>query len=182
MEAALSWIGTVVEWFGQFIPRFTIVPPTHGAIRYNSRSRVTTALTDGWHFYWPALHYFQSYPVKNQTADLRPQKLTTKDDKTVLVGALVSYEIIDVEAILAHTWDAEDTTRDRALRAVTRVVLSHTWEELKQEARRGTLDTKLKHQAQKALDSYGVKVTEMSLTDLTLTRVFSLVQSTNQIT
>lgn len=181
MGEALAWIGELVQWFARFIPRFEIIPPTHAAIRYNSRTDEVTALKSGWHWYWPVLHDFQRYPVKRQTIDLRPQKLTTKDDKVILVGALIAYEIKDIKAILAETWDAEETTRDSALRATTRVVLGLAWDELKEEARKGTLDTKLRREAQKALEPYGVSVLEMSLTDLTPTRVYALVQSTNQI-
>jgi regulator of protease activity HflC (stomatin/prohibitin superfamily) len=181
MESALAWIGELVNWFGQFIPRFQIVPPTHAAIRYNSRTRHTQSLADGWHWFWPVLHHFHFYPVKRQTIDLRPQKLTTKDNITVIAGSLITYEIVDIEAILAHTWDAEETTRDAALRAASRVVPALEWEELKEEQRKGTIDTKLKHQAQKALEPYGVKVLEMSLTDLAKTKVYALVQSTNTL-
>lgn len=180
IESAFGWIGQLVGWIGAWIPRLEIVPTTHGAVKFRRGDEVV-ALGPGLHFWWPLITEFRKYPTAIQTVDLRPQKLTTKDDQTVLVGALIAYTITDIAAGLAHTWDLEETLRDGALRAVTRVVLGLTWEELKQEARKGTLDTKLRREAQKALTQYGAEVSEMSLTDITRTKVYSLVQSTNLI-
>jgi regulator of protease activity HflC (stomatin/prohibitin superfamily) len=180
MDSALAWIGQIAEWIGRWIPRLEIVSVTHAAVKFR-RGNEVTSLPAGLHVYWPLITEFRTYPIARQTVDLRPQKLTTKDDRTVLVGALIAYIITDIEKILAHTWDPEETLRDAALRAVTRVVLGFTWEELKQEARKGTLDTKLRKEAQKALLPYGVEVQEMSLTDLAATKVYSLVQSSNSI-
>lgn len=169
-----------MEWFGQFVPRIVIVPTTHAAIKWRRGDEVH-ALSAGLHVYWPLVTIFKQYPIAMQSMDLRPQKLTTGDNKTVLVGAMISYRITDIEKVLAHTWDADATIADAALRVATRIVLSLHWEELKNKAKKRTLDTMLKNEAQRVLERYGVEVIEMTLTDLALTKVYSLVQSTNVI-
>jgi regulator of protease activity HflC (stomatin/prohibitin superfamily) len=180
MESAFAWIGWIMEWFGQFIPRIVIVPTTHAAIKFRRGDEVIP-LSAGLHFYWPLITVFKQYPIAMQSMDLRPQKLTTADDRAVLVGAMISYRIVDIEKALAHTWDPDSTIADAALRVATRVVLGLHWAELKNKAQKRTLDTMLKNEAQRVLEKYGVEVIEMTLTDLALTKVYSLVQSTNVI-
>lgn len=180
MESALGWLGAIMDWIGQFIPRIEILPTTDGAVKFVRGSRVVP-IGAGLHVYWPLTTKFIRLAVATQTLDLRPQKLTTADDKTVIVGGLISYEIEDIKKALADTWNVDATIKDASLRAVTRTVLSLSWDELKSKARKGTLDTILRNEARKALEPYGVRVLEMSLTDLATTRVYSLVQATNEI-
>lgn len=180
MESAFAWIGAVMEWVGAWIPRIVIIPTTHAAIKFRRGDEVIP-LKAGLHVYWPLVTLLKQYPIAMQSMDLRPQKLTTGDDKSVLVGAMISYRIANIEKALAHTWDPDSTIADAALRVATRVVLSLHWGELKNKAQKRTLDTMLKNEAQRVLERYGVEVIEMTLTDLALTKVYSLVQSTNVI-
>lgn len=180
MENAFAWLGAIMEWLGAFVPRVEILPTTDGAVKFVRGSKVVP-LKPGLHVYWPFTTKFIKLPVVAQTLDLRPQKLTTKDDRTVIVGGLISYEIEDIRKALAETWNVDATIKDAVLRAVTRTVLGLTWDELKEKARKGTLDTVLRNEAKRVLEDYGVRVLEMSLTDLATTKVYSLVQATNQI-
>lgn len=180
MEGAFAWISAIVDWLGKFFPRFPIVPKTHRAVKFVRGDKVVP-LEPGVHVYWPLVTEFLRYPVTRQTLDLRPQKLTTADDRTVLIGAMISYEIDDITKALVDTYNVDSTIHDAALRVATRIILTLTWDELKSEARRRTLDTKLRNEAQRVLGDYGVNVIEMSLTDLAVTKVYSLAQSTNVI-
>lgn len=182
MESALGWVGAIVEWFGQLIPRWTIIGPTHGAIKYDSWKRKVYALAHGWHTYWPVRSAIHSHAIAQQSLDLRPQVVTTRDDKTVLIGLLITYEIDDIERVLAHTWDADETVKDSALSAAARVCLALTWEELKTAAQTGKLDIRLRSAARRVLTEYGVKVIKTTITDLAQTRVYKIVTSGNTIT
>ncbi len=180
MDQAFAWIGAITEWFGKFIPRVVVLPVTDRAVKF-VRGKKVVPLEPDLHVYLPFTTKFVQLPVVAQTLDLRPQKLTTADDKTVIVGSLISYEIVDIQKALAETFHVDSTIRDSVLRAVTRVVLGLSWNDLREMARKGTLDTRLKNEAQKALDPYGVRVIQMSLTDLAITKVYSLVNSNNSI-
>jgi regulator of protease activity HflC (stomatin/prohibitin superfamily) len=180
MESAFAWLGSVMEWIGAFIPRVEILPTTDGAVKF-VRGHKIVPLGPGLHVYWPLTTKFTRLAVVQQTLDLRPQKLITKDDRTVVVSGIISYEIGDIKKALADTWNVDATIKDAVLRATTRTVLALTFEELKEKARKGTLDTILRNEARKALEQYGVNVIEMSLADFAPTRVYSLVQATNEI-
>jgi len=67
--------------------------------------------------------------------------------------------------------------KDIALSAVHDVCCRMSWHDLKDEQRRGTLDTKLKNEAKKSLEDYGVRVLKTMLTDLAPCRVVKLIQS-----
>lgn len=179
MESALGWIAQIVQWIGQFIPRWVIIHTTHGGVKFVYGHRVIP-LAAGFHFYWPLTTDIVVYPVARQAVDLRSQTLTTADGRTIVAGGLIVYEIDDIEKILAHTFDPDDTIKDIALSAVHDVCAGKTWEELQTEVRSGRLDTALRSEARKFLAPYGVKLLKMTLTDLAPCRVLKLVQSMAQ--
>ena len=136
------------------------------------------ALGPGIHWYWPARTNFHTYPIARQTDNLPSQVLVTTDDKTVVIGAMIVYQVEDIEMLLAHTYSAEKTIQDIGLSAIRRVCCRMSWADLKAEDQKGTLDTKLKNAAASGLEDYGVLVLKTMLTDLAPARVLRLVQST----
>lgn len=208
MESALAWIGKLAEWIGQWIPRWVIINPTHGGIKYTgfmiplsyrrSCARALTAigydcghfdgamrvtpLPPGIHFYWPATTSYDHYPTVLQVDDLRSQTVVTADEpeRTIVVGGMISYRVHDIEKLLAHSYNAMKLIRDVAMTAIHNVCSKATWAELKEGQRRGTLDTKLRNEARKQLEEFGVTVVKVQLTDLAPTRVYKVMQSTSK--
>lgn len=178
MGGALEWISQIVGWVGQFIPRWVIVHTTHGAIKFVRGAKVVT-LGAGWHLYWPLTTDFVTYPTARQAVDLRTQTFVTSDDRTIGVGGLIVYEIKDIAAILAHTFDPEVTIRDITASAIHDVCCRKTWDELKAGQRNGSLDRELRREASRGLERYGVKVLKTTLTDLAPCRVLKVIQSTS---
>lgn len=179
MESAFAWLGQIIDWFGQWIPRYEIVDTTHGAIKWVGGSKVVS-LGPGQHWYWPIRTKFQQFPVARQAANLITQTLVTQDDKTIVVGGLIVFEIKNLEAILAHTYDPDQTIKDIALSAIHRVVIGRTWAQIKDDFKTGALERELKAEAKRELDRYGVKVLKATLTDLATAKVYKVVQSTSQ--
>jgi regulator of protease activity HflC (stomatin/prohibitin superfamily) len=177
MDAALGWIGHIVSWFGAFIPRWTIIRTTHGGCKFVRGSKVI-ALGPGLHFYWPVTTELLTYPTARQAADLRTQTLMTTDGKTLVVGGLIVYEIKDIEAILAHTWDPEQTVKDIALSAIHEVLVRMSWIDIRTASELGTLNLRLRKRVRSELAKYGVKVLKCTITDLAQTRVYKIIQST----
>lgn len=176
MEAAFAWVGQFVEWIGQFVPRLRIIRSTHGAIKFVKgapRLVLGPCLT----VFWPLVTDFLEYPVVRQGVGLREQTLVTIDDRTIVTGGMLIYEVDDLLKLLGSTYSAEQTIRDIALTALHDVCCRMTWDDLKREQQRGTLDTKLKNEAQRALSPYGVKVVKLMLTDLSPCRAYRLVMS-----
>lgn len=192
MESALGWLGALIEWFGQFFPRWTIVNTTEAGVKWITRWRRTSRWTwvsyievqafgPGMQFHWPVRTELLKHPVARQTLDLRPQTLSTADDKPILAGGLISYRIHDIEKALAHTEHIDSTIRDAALSAIHSVITKMTWSELKAAEQSEELDKKLRLAARRVLEPYGVRVIKMSITDLAPTRVIKLAMSSDTI-
>ncbi len=177
MQGAFEWIGQIIAWFGAFVPRWVILDTTMGGVKFVGGKRAV-ALGPGIHWYWPARTNLQTYPIARQTDNLPSQILVTTDDKTVVISAMIVYQVEDIEMLLAHTYSAEKTIQDIGLSAIRRVCCRMSWADLKAEDQKGTLDTKLKNAAAAGLEDYGVLVLKTMLTDLAPARVLRLVQST----
>jgi regulator of protease activity HflC (stomatin/prohibitin superfamily) len=176
MDAALAWVGWIAEWIGKLVPRWVILDTTEGAVKF-VRGRRVEVLGPGIHWYWPALTVFWEHPTARQATNLRTQTLVTIDDKVIAVGGILVYCVSDLQQLLANTHNADATVCDIALTAIHDVCCRMTWDDLKREQQRGTLDTKLKNTAQRALNEYGVSVIKTMLTDLAPCRVLKIVQS-----
>lgn len=189
MGEALAWIGQIVEWVGKFIPRFTLLDSTAGAVKFEGfflppwlrkfkdPMRVTV-LGPGLHWYWPATTSFQAYPTALQTDDLPSQTIETADGVTITVSGMITYRITDLGKLLPQTHSAYKLIQVLTLAAVHSTVCKLTKEQLSTEQRKGTLNTKLRNAVQKTLTDYGVDVEDCMLTDHAKSKVFRLIQST----
>lgn len=179
MDSAFAWLGQLVEWFGRLIPRWQVLDTTQGAIRYRGGNRPAYCGPGVW-WWWPARDVWQEYPIARQADRLQTQTIVTTDDKVIVVGGLIVYSVDDLLKLATTTFQPSTAVKDLALTAIHDVCCQMTWEELKTEQRKGTLDTKLKNAAQRALNDYGVRVLKVMLTDLAPARVLKLMQSMSQ--
>lgn len=177
MDNAFAWLSNLIEWFGQLIPRWVLIDPTERGIKFVWGSRVVI-VEPGIVWYWPAVTRFMVHPVVRQSNNLKTQTITLKDGKTAAVGGMCVFEIKDIEAAFVHTYDTDETIRDITLSAIHDVCCILTWEEMTEQQRTGELDRKLKAEARKELERYGVRVLKMTLTDLAPVRVLKIVQAT----
>ena len=178
MDSALAWVGQIANWIGKFIPRWLILDTTEGAVKFKS-GKTAVALGPGIHWYWPVTTKITEYPTAFQADRLQTQTLVTTDDKVIIVGAMISYSVIDILPLISGTHSAVMTVKNLAMTAVHDVCCRMSWEELKAEQRKGTLDTKLRNMAQRMLTKYGVHVEQLTLIDLAPARVLKLMRSTS---
>jgi regulator of protease activity HflC (stomatin/prohibitin superfamily) len=189
VESALAWIGQIAAWIGQWIPRWTLLDSTEGAVKFEGfflpascrrykGSMRTSVCEPGLHWYWPATTSLQSYPTAFQTDNLPSQTMETADGIPITVGGMLTYTVDDLSKLLTQTHSAVKMIQFLTLAAIHDVCCNLTWEALRNEQRRGTLDTKLKNAAQRQLTDFGVRVVKCMLTDMAKTRVYRLIQST----
>lgn len=174
MDSAFAWIQQLTEWLGRFVPRWVVLESTQAAVKFVYGRTIVTQ-REGVVWWWPVVTSISVYPVARQAHDLRAQTIVTKDDKCYAVGGLIVYEIADVEKIVAHTYDPDDTIRDVALTAIHDACIQHDSTSLMDAARSGKLDREMRAEAKKQLDAYGVRVIRMTLTDLAPCRVLRIV-------
>jgi len=175
---AFEWISSIIEWFGKFFPRWIILDTTEGAVKFVRGSK-PIALRAGIHWFWPITTKVTQYPTAFQADRLPTQTITTTDDVVIVVGSMISYAVDDILPLVSTTHSAMTTVNNLAMSAVHHICCRMSWEELRGEQRRGTLDTKLRNAAQKSLSKYGVAVEELVLVDMAKARVLKLMQSTS---
>lgn len=178
IESAFGWLGQLIQWFGSFFPRWVVVPTTHGWVKFVRGSNVKSGGA-GIVWYWPAVTEFEQYPTARQTISLATQTITTTDGKVVSVSGMLVYEIFDLEKILAHTMDPDDTIRDIAQSSLHDVCSHKSYEELR-VGQGKKLDTALRAEARKDLEDYGVRPLKFTLTTFAPSRVLRLVTTTSQ--
>jgi regulator of protease activity HflC (stomatin/prohibitin superfamily) len=178
MDSALAWIGQIAAWIGQWIPRWSILDTTEGAIKYVGGKKIVVC-GPGVHFYWPARTSFVPYPTARQTDRLEMQTMESKDGKTFIAGGTLTYCVEDLTKLVPVTHSPSTAVIDIAMTAVHDVLCQYDWAELQTKQRKGTLKTELRNEAQKALTELGVRVVMLKLNTMARARVIKISQSTS---
>jgi regulator of protease activity HflC (stomatin/prohibitin superfamily) len=176
MESAFAWLGAIFEWFGRWIPRVLIVDTIHKAVKF-VWGKNAVPLEPGWYLWWPISTTVTVYPTARQACTLPAQTISTADDRSVIVGGVFVYEIVDILTAVATTYEPEETAKTIVLSAVHEVCVKYTWKELQEKVRDGSLSKEMKADAVNELKKYGIKTISLTLTDLAPARVIKLVNT-----
>ena len=178
MDSAFAWLRDCAEWLGRFVPKWTIIDTTGGAVKFVRGKRVVVC-GPGIHWFWPIMTTMIEYPIARQTDRLESQCLETVDGKTFIVAGTITYMVENLALLIPMVHLATKNTIDLAMAALHDVCCDMSWEELQRENRKGTLKTKLRNEAQKQLGEYGIKVIKFQLNSIARARVLKLYQSTS---
>lgn len=173
LDSALGWIGEVIHWFGQWIPRWEIVETTHGWVKWIKGSRIESGGA-GVVWYWPATTKLGIHPTARQTMNLTTQLLETSDDKAFVIGGVVTYEIDDLEKVLAHTFDPDHTIHDIAQTAIADACSGKTWADLREGINSGKFYTEMRQGLARDLKTFGVRVIKARVSDFAPCRVYRI--------
>ena len=177
LDSALGWVGQVADWFGAFVPRWYILDVTEGAIKYvKGEPRYVEPGRVMW--WWPATTKYVLYPVVRQTDRLETQTMVSRDGKTFVVSATITYSVSDLMLLIPTCHNPVTTIAELSMTAIHDVCADMEWSVLQDEQRRGTLKTKLRNAAQRQLKDYGVLVLELRLNSLATARVIRLLHTT----
>ena len=107
---------------------------------------------------------------KPDTYKLSGINITTTDNKTALIGAVVEYVIKDPIKWLIENSTAEGNFHDIAWGTCGELLTTVEWDELKQKSTR----TKTKNKLAAECEHLGVEIMSVSFGDIVLNRVYSL--------
>ena len=183
MESAFAWIGALIEWLGLWIPRLTIVDTTRGWVKF-VRGRIVRSGGPGLVWHWPLITKLTVFPVVRDSLNCKPQTITMASGETALVEAVVIYEILDIEKLVAHTADPFSTIEDLVMGAILYVLEGvDSWADIQRlskrepRARNSELNYRFKTEVQRELVPYGVNVFDVFLQNKAKARVIKLVNS-----
>jgi regulator of protease activity HflC (stomatin/prohibitin superfamily) len=171
IESAFAWITDFVMWLASLVPRWRFTRSTHEGVAY-LLGKYVRHWKAGAHFYWPPITDFDEIPVVRQTMDLPEQTITTKDLKTVLASAVITYRISDVVVALSQQWDYEDTIRDLSQAALRDYVCEREFEAIATQRRHS--GKQMATMANDELKEWGVEVINMRLQEFAITKAVSL--------
>jgi len=130
-------------------------------------------LETGLHWKWPVLEDVVSVLACVTTMPLQPQTLTTSDDKSVVVAAIVKYQISKPEPYVTDIWDQKDVLADVAMGSVQQAVSGATYTELVS----APPEEKILKMVRKETLRYGFDVLKVTFTDIGKIRSIRLIQA-----
>jgi membrane protease subunit HflC len=164
-------IEVIIQFLDDILP-FTVVPHYDRGVRLRFGKKASGALTPG--FYWkiPFVDQVLKAMVKTTTLELGPQAVTTRDNNHVVVKGVVKYEIDDVVTLLLEVNDPVDAVNDMARGIIRDSITSLDFSQINTR----DLVDKIKGRIVTEARKWGIKVTQVTITDL------GLIQSVHLIT
>jgi regulator of protease activity HflC (stomatin/prohibitin superfamily) len=171
VEKAFGWIGEIFQSLLKLLPWLVIVPATHGGVAFVRGYRVKE-WKPGLHWYWPVATTYKLMATVRQTQMIQSKVVMTKDLKTVIVGALVTYTVDDVVAAIARIADLPSDIMERSQGAILTVVSENTLEEIQSD--RISFNKNVTERVSGVLNGYGVYILQAQLTEFAPCRAFSI--------
>jgi regulator of protease activity HflC (stomatin/prohibitin superfamily) len=103
-----------------------------------------------------------STPTVTTTLELRPQTLTTKDNKSIVVSAIVKYQIKDAKLYLLEVWDQADVLKDVTMGAIRQTIGRLPYADLASP----DVETSVLEVVRKEVNQYGFKIHRVTFADL----------------
>ena len=104
------------------------------------------------------------------TTSLDTQSLTTKDGKSIVIEAVLTHKIVDIQKILLEVEDADDALTDSASGYIAEQVTQHTWAQVRKPEFPKSLKPHIQRQARK----WGIGVTKVQFSDCALAPSYRL--------
>lgn len=172
MSIGLDWLNDIAAWIGELFPRWDLLEVDRGGVKYLPGGRVKV-LEPGIYWWWPATTTVVEIPIKRKTLTIS-QRLTTKDDFTVLVNTVIAFSVDDVYKAIVETTDFEDTIGEMAQKITIKPIMSRTFEETCRDmSESNNMRNEVTRAARSLLSDFGVNVIDAYVSDFTVTTVFS---------
>ncbi|MCE9533145.1 MAG: SPFH domain-containing protein [Planctomycetes bacterium] len=171
MDKALGWLGDIFQALLKIFPVLVVVPATHAGVVF-SRGRNVRVWDPGLHVYWPLVSIYKVMTTVRQTQMLQSKVVMTKDLKTVIVGALVTYFVDDIMTALAKIADLPSDIIERSTEGILEEVSKHTLEEIQVD--RTKFNERMTERVSKSLNGYGVHVLQTQLTEFAPCRAVAI--------
>ncbi len=127
-------------------------------------------LKTGWNWKYPFVEKVQSVFHTTNTFHITNVNVTTKDNKTISVGPIIEYQIIDATKYILDFNEAESNMHDLSRGIIADYLTDCTWEECKKKS---TL-TAIKNKMKKQYEDMGVEIIQVLFGDIAVSPAFTL--------
>lgn len=170
---AFDFINDIMRWFEKFIPHWALLDPTEGGVKFTHKKPTTLLVPGEIYWWWPVVSNVYTIETKRQTMTIT-QRLTTKDEITVMVTTVIVFTVDDVLKALVETKDFEDTVGEVGEKLVVKPITSRDFSDtLQRMSESNDLNNEVKRNARSTLSEFGVNVVDGYVSNYTQTKVFS---------
>lgn len=160
---------SLVSTFWNHIIPFFVIDEYEQAVTLRL-GRYYRTVYPGLHLKIPFVDQVLTETVVMNAYNLASQALTTKDNKEIIVAAVVKYTISDIKKFVLEITDEDSAIPDICLGVIRASLTSKTWLECQDK----TVDTYITNKVRGELSNYGIAVDKVRLTDMTRVRAFRL--------
>lgn len=134
-------------------------------------------LHPGLHFYFPFwIDKILTENVATETMRVKPQSVTTKDGKSVVVSAVVTFRIEDIRTFLLDVEGRNNVVEDCTYGPIANYVMKRDWPEL---CALESLDNEFTKVVRRQAKKYGVDVLSVQIIDFVQCRPLHLITATS---
>jgi regulator of protease activity HflC (stomatin/prohibitin superfamily) len=157
----------LIRGFFRGVRPWVVVAPWEQCLRVRLGKHVAV-LEAGFHLRLPIIDAIYVQSIRRRVSSIGKQTITTKDDRTVTLGASLGYEITDVEQLYRGLHHAEDTLQQLARQHIAQYVATHdlancTPADLEALA------------SEMEIEGYGLANPELAITDFAVVRTYRLI-------
>jgi len=128
----------------------------------------------GFNWKLSALEEFHTTRITTTTLNVKPQTLTTKDLKNVVVSSIVKYRIVDAKIFLLEVEDAVDAIADICQGVVKQVIMDKTWE----QCSGNDLDNEIQKRVRNQAKRWGIEIDFVTITEIAIVRSIRILNNT----
>jgi membrane protease subunit HflC len=158
---------------GEELLPFEVIDHYHRGLRLRFGVHVGGVLEPGFHWKWPFMDKIIWDMVKMKTFDLEEQSCTTKDWKGVVVKGVIKYEIKDIVKSLLESNGPVDSVSDMTRGIIRNAIIERDWI----ECNTADLGKEIREKARREAEKWGIRILEVTLTDLSESRSFRIFNS-----
>lgn len=165
-----SLLKVIAELWQEILPFYVIDEYEKGVVlRLGVKQRV---VNPGLYLKIPFVDRVISTSVVPTTMPLFPQSITTKDNKNIVVRAVIKYKVADPETFLLKVNDATDAISD-ATQGIIRDVVSETNYD---RCRYKAMENRITKYAAMEAEYWGIHIMAVTITDIGMIRTFRLIK------
>lgn len=162
----------LIQFWGHLQP-FTVIDQYNKGIRLRL-GKFHSVLEPGLSWKIPFADKIMEHTVVVSTMNLPSQSLTTRDEKTLVVRGVIKYQVQDIKTLILDVYDPVDAISDMTMGIIKKIIMEKDWQECKDNGLDDLITNKARNEAKK----WGLKINQVTLTDIGLIRSIKLFNDT----
>ena len=157
----------LIERFGYQLMPWVIIEEWNAGVHLRYGRYINT-LNSGVHFKIPFFDNIIECPVITQSVNLPSQTLTTLDDESIVLKAIIRYKVSNVRTYLLGVMHANDVLIDTTQGMIRDVVELTTWDDLV------NVNEIITDKVKEYVVMWGIEVEAVTITDLGIVKSFRI--------